>query len=521
MSRIEIYDTTLRDGSQGEGVNFSLEDKLLIARKLDDLGVDYIEGGYPLSNPKDARFFQEIRGISLRHAKVAAFGMTRRRDLSVDKDVGMRALVETEAPIITIVGKSWDLHVTGVLDVSLEENLAMIADSVRFCRASGARVFYDAEHFFDGLKNHRDYCLQTIRAARDAGASVIVLCDTNGGSLPDWIAEGVDAALAAAGPGLGIHCHNDSDVATANSLTAVRHGCQQVQGTINGIGERCGNTDLVPVIANLALKMGYDVLEPGRLERLTEVSRYVYETANMNFRSSQAYVGASAFAHKGGMHVHAVERLRQSYEHIDPAVVGNERRFLISELAGRSNVLALDGGKHQLTKEQATQVLLRVQDLENEGYHFEAAEASFDLLIRRELGRYTPFFRPLAYRVNIEMDPHTALPVTEATVKVAIGDAIAHTVAEGDGPVNAIDAALRKALDARFPVLRELKLIDYKVRVVNAGAGTAARVRVTIESRDEREIWGTVGVHENIVEASWRALVDSIEYKLFKEQAPA
>ncbi|QDU63557.1 2-isopropylmalate synthase [Planctomycetes bacterium Pan216] len=519
MTRISIYDTTLRDGSQGEGVDFSLQDKLLITRRFDELGIDYIEGGYPLSNPKDSAFFNEIRKETLRHAKVCAFGMTRRRGITADQDVGMKSLIESEAPVVTIVGKTWDMHVTDVLRVDLEENLAMIRDSVAYCRSQGREVFYDAEHFFDGLKNNREYALKTIRAAEEAGANVIIACDTNGGSLPEWIAEAMDLARSSVSAPLGIHCHNDSDLATANSLAAVEHGATQIQGTINGIGERCGNTDLCAVVANLGLKMpGFEVLEPESLGKLTEVSRFVYESANMNFRTGQPFVGASAFAHKGGMHVHAMARAANSYEHIEPSLVGNERRFLISELSGQSNVLAFEGGKFELTREQAVKVLNRVQELEHEGYQFEASEASFDLLIRRELGEYKPFFNRISYRVNSETDCHQDEPITEATLKIRVHDQIEHVVAEGDGPVNALDAAIRKALEPSYPILKEMKLVDYKVRVVNARAGTAARVRVTIESSDSHDVWGTVGVHENIIEASWRALVDSVEYKLSKEQ---
>jgi 2-isopropylmalate synthase len=517
MKRIYIYDTTLRDGSQGEGVNFSLPDKLLITQRLDQLGVDFIEGGYPLSNPKDSEYFQEVRRLNLQHARIVAFGMTRRRGERAQDDAGMRALVGSQAPIVAIVGKTWDLHVRDVLRVDLDENLAMIRDSVAFCRSAGRRVFYDAEHFFDGLTANRDYARRTIEAAQEAGAEVIVLCDTNGGSLPEWVGEATDVARKTVSTPLGIHCHNDGDLATANSLVAVERGAIQVQGTINGIGERCGNTDLICVVANLALKMGYEVLQPGKLALLTEVSRYVFETANMNFRSNQPFVGTSAFAHKGGMHVHGVERVRASYEHIDPASVGNERRFLISELAGQASVLALAGGKHQLDRQVAQRVLNRVQEMEHDGYQFEAAEASFDLLVRKEMGTYRPFFEQISYRVNIEVDPHVTAPVTEATVKVRLGNDFVHTVAEGDGPVNALDAALRKALESTYPALAQTRLVDYKVRVVNARAGTAARVRVTIESADDRDVWGTVGVHENIIDASWRALVDSFEYKLFKE----
>lgn len=513
--RIDVYDTTLRDGSQGEGVQFSLQDKLLITTELDRLGVDFIEGGYPLSNPKDEQYFREAASLELSRAKVVAFGMTRRRGVKPDDDVGLNALVNAGTEVVAIVGKTWDLHVTDVLNVDLEENLAMIRDSVGFCVSAGRRVFYDAEHFFDGLRHNREYALKTIQAAEQAGAEAIVLCDTNGGSLPDWIADGVRLAKSVVKAQIGIHCHNDGDLATANTLAAVDCGADQVQGTINGIGERCGNTDLVCVIANLVLKKGLKTLD-GDLTRLTEVSRYVYELANMNFRNGQPFVGASAFAHKGGMHVHAVNRLPHTYEHIDPASVGNERRILVSELAGRSNILALDGGRHQLTSEQATLVLNRVQNLESEGYQFEAADASFDLLVRKVTGAHRQFFEAISHRVNIEKDTHAADPITEATVKLRVADKIEHTVAEGDGPVNALDAALRKALEPAYPRLAEMRLVDYKVRVVNAGAGTAARVRVVIESSDNKDVWGTVGVHENIIEASWLALVDSVEYFLFK-----
>lgn len=516
MHRIDMYDTTLRDGSQGEGVNFSLQDKLLITQKLDEVGMDFIEGGYPLSNPKDMAYFEEVQRLPLHHAKIVAFGMTRRKGIRAADDVGMKALVQSRAPVVTIVGKTWDLHVREVLRVDQAENLAMIGDSLRFCREAGEqRVFYDAEHFFDGLRYNREFALQTLRAAQEAGAEVIILCDTNGGSLPEWIAEATALAKRELSVPLGIHGHNDGDLATANTLAAIQAGATQVQGTINGIGERCGNTDLLCVIPNLLLKMGYQALSPDKIRRLTELSRYVYELANMNFRNNQPFVGSSAFAHKGGMHVHAVERNPHSYEHIDPETVGNERRVLVSELAGQSNVLAL-GEAHQLTRDQAVRVLNRVQDLENEGYQFEAAAASFDLLIRKELGSYRPFFEPKSFRVNTEQDFSTATPVSEATVKLVVGGRVEHTVAEGDGPVNALDGALRKALEPVYEALKTMRLVDYKVRVVNPRAGTAARVRVTIESQDGDDVWGTVGVHENIIEASWQALVDSIEYKLFK-----
>jgi 2-isopropylmalate synthase len=518
MTRIHTYDTTLRDGSQGEGVNFSLQDKLLITRRLDELGVDFIEGGYPLSNPKDFEYFQEVRKLPLRHARVVAFGMTRRKGVAPAADTCLKALLDAQAPVITIVGKTWDLHVLEVLGTTLDENLRMIADSVAYCTAQGREVIYDAEHFFDGYKANPEYALQTLRAAEAAGASVVVLCDTNGGSLPEQVAERVAAVRAALRCELGIHTHNDCDLAVANTLAAVRQGATQVQGTMNGIGERCGNADLVSVLANLALKYGHDVLRPGSLQRLTEASRYVYEIANMNFRSGQPFVGASAFAHKGGMHTHAVAKISRSYEHIDPAQVGNERRFLVSELSGQSTILAKTT-KYAVATDKAlmVKILGQVQDLEHEGYEFEAAEASFDILVKKASGLYRPKFERLSYRVNVEMGAG-GRPVTEATVKARVGDEVTHTVSEGDGPVNALDGALRKALLPFFPNLARMQLVDYKVRVVNAREGTAARVRVVIESRDGDDVWGTVGVSENIIEASWLALVDSIEYKLFKDE---
>jgi len=518
-TRIAIYDTTLRDGSQGEGVNFSLQDKLLITRRLDELGVDYIEGGYPLSNPKDFEYFQEVKKVPLAHAKVAAFGMTRRKNCKPADDTCIKALIDSQAAVITLVGKTWDMHVREILNASLEENLAMISDSVGYCVSQGREVIYDAEHFFDGFKHNPKYALQTLRAAMDAGATALILCDTNGGTLPGEITAAVKQVKETfPKTDIGIHCHNDCDVAVANSLAAVREGATQVQGTINGIGERCGNADLVSVIANLGLKLGYDVLQPGSLQHLTELSRYVYEIANMNFRASQPFVGQSAFAHKGGMHAHAVAKVTASYEHVDPAFVGNERRILVSELAGQSSILAKTA-KYALQNDRAMMVTIlnQVQDLENAGYEFEAAEASFDLLVKKCLGLYRPRFERLHYRVNVETNAEGVL-TTEATVKVRVGDRVEHTVGEGDGPVNALDRALRKALVPVYPRLAEMQLVDYKVRVVNSREGTAARVRVVIESRDGANVCGTVGVSENIIEASWLALADSFEYKLFKDE---
>jgi 2-isopropylmalate synthase len=526
-TRVQIYDTTLRDGAQGEGVNFSLQDKVLIARRLDEYGFDFVEGGYPLSNPKDAEFFQRIAAEPLKHSRVCAFGMTRRKGVSPADDVGMQALLDSQAPVITIVGKTSDFHVNEVLRVSLEENLAMIRETIAFLREAGRDVIYDAEHFFDGWKANPDYARQTIRAAVDGGASIVVMCDTNGGSMPEEVAALTREAAAVAGTmsktgsvPLGIHTHNDCDLAVANSLAAVDAGAVHVQGTINGLGERCGNADLVSVIANLALKRrGYEVLDGKGAEHLTELSRYVYEVANMHFRTNQPFVGPSAFAHKGGMHVHAVSRVSRSYEHIVPESVGNERRVLVSELSGRSNIVAL-ATKINLQHNAALmeRVLKQVVDLENRGYQFEAAEASFEILVRRAAGSFKPHFELLHYHVDVETigDGETT---TEATVKLRVDDKIRHEVAEGDGPVNALDAAMRKALNGHFPSLRGVQLVDYKVRVINSEAGTAAAVRVVIESQDaDGKTWGTVGVNENVIKASWDALVDSIEYKLCRDE---
>ena len=520
MTRVQIYDTTLRDGAQGEGVNFSLQDKLLIARRLDELGFDFVEGGYPLSNPKDAEFFQRIAAEPLKHSRLCAFGMTRRRGLQAADDPGMKALVESHAPVVTIVGKTHDFHVTEVLRVSLDENLAMIRDTIAYLREMGRDVIYDAEHFFDGWKANPEYARLTIRAAVEGGAMLVVMCDTNGGSMPEEVAAITKEAAATVDAPLGIHTHNDCDLAVANSLAAVGAGAVHVQGTINGLGERCGNADLISVIANLALKKkGYEVLDGRGMEHLTELSRYVYEIANMHFRTNQPFVGPSAFAHKGGMHVHAVNRAARSYEHVPPESVGNTRRVLVSELSGRSNIVALASKRNlQQDSELMERVLRQVVEMENRGYQFEAAEASFDLLVQRAAGTFRPHFELLHYHVDVETDGD-GYSTTEATVKLEIGDEVRHEVAEGDGPVNALDAALRKALNGQFPNLRGVHLVDYKVRVINSDAGTAAAVRVVIESQDaDGTTWGTVGVNENVIKASWDALVDSIEYKLCKDE---
>ncbi|HZL37923.1 MAG TPA: citramalate synthase [Tepidisphaeraceae bacterium] len=522
--RIEIYDTTLRDGTQGEGFNLSLQDKLMIAQKLDELGVDYVEGGFPLSNPKDAAFFQEVKGLGLRHAKVSAFGMTRRRGIKAEDDPGMKALLEADTPCVTLVGKSSDYQAKAVLGVTPEENIQMIGDSVRLMHAAGRQVIYDAEHFFDTFRSNREYALRTLMAAREAGASVLTLCDTNGGTLPEQIAEAVETVRQMSDCPVGIHTHNDAGVAVANALAAVRAGASHVQGTINGVGERCGNMDLIPLIANLQLKYGFDCLLPGRLARLTEVSRFVYETANLNLIAGQPYVGTSAFAHKGGMHVHAVQKDVSTYEHVSPETIGNSRKILISEMSGASNIAVKAGRKFDLESDKATlrKVLETVRTLENAGYQFEAAEASFELLLRREIGRYHKFFDLEHYRVvilRVKAEP----AVSEATIKLCVNGQPEHRVAEGDGPVNALDGALRRALKPHYAAIDRVHLIDYKVRVINSKDETAASVRVVIECRRERadgtrEIFGTIGVSQNIIDASWQALVDAYEYHLIQEE---
>ncbi|MCA9192872.1 MAG: citramalate synthase [Planctomycetales bacterium] len=516
---ISIYDTTLRDGTQGEGVSFSLQDKLNICQRLAEIGVDFIEGGYPLSNEKDVAFFQRVRKLSLGAAKVCAFGMTRRRGFAAADDPGMQAMRQAETPVCTIVGKSWNFHVTEVLNAQLPENIEMIADSVRFL-AQTSEIVYDAEHFFDGFKADSEYALSTVAAAAQAGAKWIALCDTNGGTLPDEITTIVRAVkdrLTDYHVGLAIHCHNDGDLATANSLAAVDAGCDQVQGTINGIGERCGNADLIAVMANLGLKKrSYQVLGGKSLEHLTELSRYVYETANLQLRNNQPFVGQSAFAHKGGMHVHAVNKAAHTYEHLDPSLVGNERRILVSELSGRSNIIALTT-KHNIQSDRALmdRILGEVVHQENRGYQYEAAEASFDILVKKCARTFKPHFETVKYRIVAgDRDASRNISFAEAIIKIRIGEQEIFEAAEGHGPVNALDAALRKCLGTVFPSLEQMHLVDYKVRVVNCEAGTAARIRVNIESSDHERVWGTIGVSENIIEASWLALLDAVEYKL-------
>jgi 2-isopropylmalate synthase len=514
---LEIYDTTLRDGAQSEDVSFSVDDKVLIAQKLDELGVHFIEGGWPGANPKDIEFFRIIKTIPLRHASVVAFGSTRKPGHTVHKDPNLQALLAAETEAITLFGKSWPLHVTEALGISLAKNLEIIGDSIAYLRAHGRRVFYDAEHFFDGYKANPDYALETLRRAVDAGAERVILCDTNGGTMP-WEIRAICAAVKRECPvPLGIHAHNDTEMAVANSLVAIEEGIVQVQGTINGIGERCGNANLCSILPNLELKMKRAALGNHRLAHLKEVSHFVTEIANLVPDKHQPYVGDAAFAHKGGVHIDAVLKNPATYEHIVPELVGNRQRMLVSDYAGRSGLVSkLESYGLTLSKENAKlgELLERLKDLENQGYQFEGAEGSFELLTRKALGQHQPSFDLLGFRVIVEKRRADEPPISEATIMVKVGDAVEHTAAVGAGPVNALDHALRKALEKFYPQLSEVKLLDYKVRVLAASGGTASKVRVLIESGDHKEKWGTVGVSENIMEASWQALADSIEYKL-------
>lgn len=518
---IEIYDTTLRDGTQGEGVSFTLEDKLRIARRLDEFGIHYVEGGWPGSNPKDIAFFEAVRGEKLKQAKIAAFGSTRHARNRASEDLNIQTLEKAETEVVTIFGKTWDLHVTHALRVSLDDNLDMIRDSVAYLVSTGRKVIYDAEHYFDGYAANPEYALATCRAAVEAGASLVVLCDTNGGALPGQIAERTKAALSALGAPVGIHAHNDGGLGVANSLAAVETGAVHIQGTMNGYGERCGNADLTAIIPNLILKMNLDCIPNENLPLLTELSYYVSELGNLTPNDRAPFVGRSAFAHKGGIHVSAVQRLASTYEHIDPTLVGNDRRVLISELSGRSNVdfkAAELGVTLEKGADETRRILEKVKDRENQGYIYEGADGSFEILVKKELGRHREFFKLDGYRVIIEKRGHDSAPVSEATVRVYIQGEREYMAAESEGPVEALDHALRKALEKAYPELASVRLTDFKVRVLDAKEATAAKVRVLIESTDGHQQWGTIGVSENIIEASWQALVDSIDYKLLKDE---
>lgn len=515
-SALEIYDTTLRDGAQAEDVSFSVEDKLRVAQQLDALGVHFIEGGWPGANPKDIDFFRRIKTIPFRNATVVAFGSTRKASNSVRKDKNLQALVDSGTQTITLFGKSWSFQVTDALGIALAKNLELIEDSIHYLRSKNRRVFYDAEHFFDGYKANPDYALQTIRRAIAGGAERVILCDTNGGTMPWEIREICRVVKQECPVPLGIHAHNDSEMAVANSLVAVDSGIVQVQGTINGIGERCGNANLCSIIPNLQLKMQRMALGD-KLSHLKDVSGFVTEIANLMPNKRQPYVGDAAFAHKGGVHIHAVLKNAATYEHIDPAVVGNRRRILVSDYAGRSGLLEkVEAYGISLTKNHAKlqELVETLKERESQGYQFEGAEGSFELLMRNAMGSHRPSFQLLGFRVIVEKKQEHGLLLSEATVMVKVGDVVEHTAAVGAGPVNALDHALRKALEKFYPQLREVKLLDYKVRVLSAEKGTESKVRVLIESGDHKDKWGTVGVSDNIMEASWQALADSIEYKL-------
>ena len=518
--QILIYDTTLRDGTQGEQISFSAEEKLRITQKLAELGVHYIEGGWPGSNPKDMRFFQMAKETRLKAAPLTAFGSTRRANTLPEKDPNLQALLQAETLTITIFGKSWDLHVTEILGVPLEENLAMISDSVRYLKSKGKEVVFDAEHFFDGYKANPQYALKAIEVAISGEADIIVLCDTNGGTMVSDVSEIVEVVRKSFPDiPLGIHAHNDCGLAVANSLVAVEAGAKMVQGTINGYGERCGNADLISVIANLELKMGYRCLDPLNLKQLTEISRYVSEVANVPPLNQRPFVGKSAFSHKGGIHVSAILKRPLAYEHIEPGTVGNKRRVLVSDLSGKSNIeykanemgLALGGNGYDSKK-----IVKEIKQMEDQGYQFDAAEGSLELLMKKSTGQFREPFSLVSLRVINEKNKDDQ-SISQATIKISVGDEEEITAAEGNGPVNAIDNALRKVLSKFYPRIEEMRLVDFKVRVLEGSAGTAARVRVLIESRDGKDIWSTVGVSENIIEASWQALVDSIYFKLSKD----
>lgn len=518
--QILLYDTTLRDGTQREGLSLSLDDKLRIARVLDELGIDYIEGGWPGSNPKDIAFFEQAASLDLSHARITAFGSTRRADLAVDQDPQMRLLLEANTPVVTVFGKSWDLHVTDVLHTTLAENLCMIEDSVTWLCDHNREVVYDAEHFFDGYEADPEYAVQTLHAAAQAGASVLVLCDTNGGTLPGRLGEIVDEVARQVDLPLGIHCHNDSGLAVANSLIAVEHGAVHVQGTINGYGERCGNADLCTLIPNLQIKMGLDCISDRQLRSLTEVSLYVSNRANLSPDHHQPYVGYSAFAHKGGMHVNGMVKCEASFQHVDPTLVGNQKRIVVSELAGRSNILYKVheyGLGFDLGHDQARALVAQIKELENKGFQFEGAEASVELLIRRTQAGYTPPFRLIDFHILVR-EKENGMMSSEAVVKIKVGDAVMLTAAEGNGPVNALDQAVRKALLPYYPRLEPVHLVDYKVRILDGDAGTAATTRVLIDSSDGEQRWSTVGSSSNIIEASWQALADSLEYVLIRTE---
>jgi 2-isopropylmalate synthase len=521
MATIEIYDTTLRDGTQGLDFNLTVEDKLAIAKRLDAFGMDYIEGGWPGSNPKDMDFFERMKSVKLTHARLTAFGSTRHKDSVVESDANIAALLQAETPVVTLVAKSWDFHVIEALGATLEQNLSMIEDSVRYLKSKGKMVIHDAEHFFDGYKANPEYALKTLEASVRGGADRLVLCDTNGGTLPDFIAERVKEVTSRFKIPIGIHTHNDSELAVANSLAAIQAGATHVQGTVNGYGERCGNANIISIVANLVLKLGFDQAQD--LTKLRELSHYIDERANIQPNLRAAYVSDTAFAHKGGIHVSAVNKNPKTYEHVDPAQVGNKRRVLLSDLSGRANILAKSSefGETVDAKDPAVKEILdRMKELENRGYSFEGAEASFQLMSKKVRGDYQPYFVLHGFSVMMDKRETDKDVRCDATIKVEVGGQFEHTAADGNGPVNALSEALNKALIRFYPSIAELTLTDYKVRVLSGStdAGTASVVRVQVEMTDEKDTWGTVGASTNIIDASYEALIDAIEYKLVKDK---
>lgn len=520
MNKILIYDTTLRDGAQTEGISYSLQDKINISQRLDEFGVDFIEGGWPYSNPKDKAVFGYFKKHRLKKSQLVPFGSTSHPASPAYKDENLISLIRADTEYVTIFGKTWDMHVKEVLKIDLEANLKIIFESVSFLKKKRKKVFYDAEHFFDGYKENPEYALRTLRAALDAGVDLIVFCDTNGGTLTWEIKDIVNKVKKGLSiDRFGIHCHNDLGLAVANSLIGAGEGCLQIQGTINGYGERCGNADLISIMGILQLKMEYSVVSPKKMEELAALSHFVSEVSNMVHRDNHPFVGRSAFAHKGGVHIDAVVKNPCAYEHIYPELVGNKRRFVVSELAGKSTlVVKAKELEFDLDKKspQAKKLHKMIQELEREGYQFEAAEGSFKLLLQKEFKKYKKFFDLSGFRVIVERREDNKL-ISEATIKLKVDNKLVHTAAEGDGPVNALDNALRKALQNFYPTLSKMHLTDFKVRVLDEKSGTAAKVRVLIQSQDEAENWSTIGVSENIIEASWQALVDSVEYKLLKD----
>ena len=518
--KIEIFDSTLRDGAQGEGITFSVSDKLNIVRTLDEFGIAYIEAGNPGSNPKDLEFFKKVKDLKLSSAKLCAFGSTRKKDTRPEEDANIVSLLQAETGVVVIFGKSWDLHVTKILKTTLDENLAMIRDTVAFFKAHGKEVIYDAEHFFDGYKADRSYAIASLKAAVEGGADLLCLCDTNGGTFPDVIGSITKEICSKFPIRIGIHCHNDSGLAVANSLMAVEAGAVHVQGTFIGFGERCGNANLSSIIPNLQLKSDFLCVPEDRMHFLTDTAREIAEISNVILASSSPFVGSSAFAHKGGMHIDGVTKVSRSFEHVDPETVGNERRFLMSEVSGRSTIITrIQKVDPTLTKDspETREIMAKLKELEHEGYQFEGAEASFELLIRKLLGRYKPFFALDEYKIICEQPFSSEGFSSSAMIQIKVSGEKEITASQGDGPVNAIDRALRKALMVFYPRLGEVRLTDYKVRVLEPQAATAAKVRVLIETTDGDDIWTTVGVSTDIIDASWIALVDSIEYKFTKD----